>query len=552
MVVGFLVDWLNQVPLAPLMLVVTLGYVIGKIEYRGISIGPAGGALGVAIALGMFGLDQRALYGTSHPGLTVGQFGFALFIYSVGFEAGPRFFSSLRGGPGWRFVLVGSLVNVFAVGIALLAGLTFGLGESITAGMLSGALTSAPTYAAAAELLGTATERADLAVSFALTYPVGLVGLVVLLQFLPRLMGDDLAKETESEEDEKRTQGRPELTRAFSVQRSESIGTPLRELDLTHATGCYITMIHRGSEVFVPDAETVLIAGDHVLAKGRFDELAKFEALVGAEVYDEELRQRMPAPRRIIVVSSAVIGKSLTEIDLARKYRCLVIGVTRSGVAIEPTSETVLERGDVLDIVGRRGALKKVATLLGRWQQSTNETDIAVYAAGIFLGLLLGQLRFDSLGVPFTLGTAGGLLLAGIAMGRVRTLGPINTYVPRAARQLVRDLGILLFVAETGLHAGGQSIGDWHGQVVPTLASALGVTLFSVVLAALVGRRILRLRAVDTWGSIGGGMTSSSALVVVRRAAESNQPALSYAAAYAVASVLTTVAGQLVVLLLRM
>ncbi len=127
----------------------------------------------------------------------------------------------------------------------------------------------------------------------------------------------------------------------------------------------------------------------------------------------------------------------------------------------------------------------------------------------------------------------------------------MHTNVPQAARQLVRDLGILLFIAETGVKAGGSSLEGLRGMLWPTLGVAGAATLISVVGAVWIARKILRMRAVDAWGSVGGGMTSSAALVAVRRAAESNEPALSYAAAYAVASVLVTVAGRLVILFMQ-
>lgn len=534
---------LNEVPLAGLMLIVAIGYMAGRLAWRGMSIGPAGGTLALAILFGHLGLDFEHLYGTAHPTLTVGDLGFAFFIYSVGFEAGPQFFSALMGGPGWRFVVVGTVVNLLALGFALVAGLAFGLGDSITAGLLSGALTSAPTYAAAEEVC---SDPAALSVTFALTYPIGLVGVVWLVQALPRLMGDNLAAEADEREDgNKRRRTEPELTRAFDVTQGAVIGKSLKELDLTHSTGCYITLVHRGGQVFRAEAETVLEAGDHVMAKGRFDELRAFGKLVGEEVYDEEMRNRMPAPRRIHVDERGVIGKSLRELDFAHRHHCLVTSIERGRVQIEPTAETRLERHDVLHVIGRRGDLRKLALEVGRWVHPAHETDIAVYAGGVFLGLLLGRIAIGGFG----LGTAGGLLLAGILLGRFRHIGPFSTHVPPAARQLVRDLGILLFVAETGVQAGGQLGGTVQGVLGPTLLAAAGVTVLSVLGAALVARWLMGLSAVDTWGSIGGGMTSSAALVAVKRAAESNAPALAYAAAYAVASVLVTIAGQLVVYL---
>ncbi len=542
-------DWirlLNEAPLAGLMLVVALGYLFGQLSWRGLSLGPAGGTLGVAILFGSFGLSFRALYGIDNPPVTLGSLGFALFIYSVGFEAGPRFFASLRGGTGWRFVSVGVVVNVVALAVVVIAGRLLGLNASVTAGVLAGALTSAPTYAAAAEVC---QDASALAVSFALTYPVGLAGVVVLVQFMPRLARVSLTSEEEDPEEMPRPRS-PELERAFEVSDDKICGKTLKNLDLTHTTGCFIVRIHRGSEVLAPSAETTLEAGDHVMARGRFDELEVFARIVGPEVYDRDLLDAMPPSRRVRISGRGIDGKSLRDLELTRRHRCLVTSITRGEVVLEPWPELPLQRDDVLEIVGPREGVRAAAEELGRFERSTDETDIAIYAGGICLGILLGRLRLPIGAFDFRLGLAGGLLLTGVVLGRYRRLGPFSAHVPQAARQLVRDLGILLFVAETGVRAGESPFLGLRDALAPALIVGVLATLIPVLAAWAIGQFVFRLRPVDTWGSIGGGMTSSAALVALRRAADSNEPALSYAASYAVASVLVTVAGPLVVWLM--
>lgn len=548
---GAILEWLNGIPFAGLMLVVAFGFSLGRLEWKGLALGPAGGTILVALVLGRMGLSFEGYYGTDEPMVTIGAFGFCLFIYSVGFEAGPRFIGALMGNTGWRFVLVGTIVNVVAFGLAIVAGRMLSFDAGVTAGMLAGALTSPPTYAAAAEVAE--GMRDQLALTFAATYPIGLAAVVLMVQFLPRLMRDDLAKDLE-EEDAYVGGGKQapvELTRAFAVKEAGVIGPSLQELDLTHRTGCYIIRLHRGEDIQPVDAETVLEEDDHVLVRGRFEELQTFEALVGPEVYDEELRKRLRRPRLIRVTQKAVAGKTLKELALARRHRCLIQAVDRGGVQIEPTPELALERGDIAHVVGRRDPVRAVAEELGRFERSTSETDIAIYAGGIFLGLLLGSLEVPVGGWTLTLGFAGGLLLVGVLMGRFRNLGIVHVHVPRAARQLVRDLGILLLVAEAGVQAGRQTqAGFLEGLLGPAMLTCLVVTVLSVGVAVWIGRRFLDLRPVDAWGALGGGMTSSAALAAVRRASFSNEAALSYAASYAVASVLATVAGQLVVYLL--
>ncbi len=544
-----MIETLNAIPLAGLMLVVTLGFLLGRLDWQGMSLGPAGGTMGVAIALGAAGLSFSQLYSTSDPRITVGAFGFALFIYSVGFEAGPRFIDSLRGGKGWHFPFIGTVVCVLAVVLALACGRLFGLGASATAGLLAGALTSAPTYAAAVEV---AADRTTLAVAFAITFPVGLLGMVLMAQFLPRLMGDDLAAGTATREEAEpgAESHSPELMRAFAVEREAVIGKPLIELDLIRRTGCIITRHQRRGRVEVPDRHTRLARGDRVMARGRFEQLARFEELLGPEVYDDDLRRRMPSPRAIQLSRSAAAGKTLRELELFRRHRCLVTRIRRQEEEIAPSADLTLERGDVVLVAGQRDDVRAVARLLGRFERSSYETDIAIYAGGILLGLLLGRLHLGWLGIDLRLGYAGGLLFTGVLLGRFPRIGPFSAHVPIAARQLVRDLGILLFIAETGVTAGGSSLAGIRGLVAETLACGLAVTVVPVAGAVLIGRYLLAMRPVDAWGSVCGGMTSSSALAAIRGAADSSEPSVSYAASYAVASVLATLAGQIVVLLM--
>ena len=535
------------------MLVVTFGYLAGRLSWRGVAVGPAGGTLLLALGLGHLGLELDLGIGVGSHHISIGAFGFALFIYSVGFEAGPRFLGSLVGGPGWRFVVIAVLVNVFAVAAALAWGLLLHLGDAVTAGMLSGALTSAPTYAAAQRV---SSDPAALSVVFAVTYPVGLTTLVVLVQILPKYFGQDLEKSAQRVEALRSpgpdTTG-PELTRVFEVVEADATGTPLSQLDLSHATGCWITAIHRGRHFEEPTRDTCLQLGDHVMARGRLDELSELAERLGPEVYDEDLRHRMPSPRHIIVLQPEAVGARLENLGLPQRYGCMVLEVRRGTVILEPHAHLTLERGDVLRVVGSRGHIRDAAAHIGRLEQVSAETDIAVYAGGILLGLLIGHLTIALGGFDLTLGTAGGLLLSGVVLGRFRTLGPISTHVPVEARQLVRDLGILLFVAEAGVRAGQSPVAALHGQVLPVLAGTVVVTVLALLLTLLLVRLCFsRMPSVHIWGSLGGGMTSSSALAIVRRASDdSNEPALSYAAAYAVASVLVTLAGQVIVFWMR-
>ncbi len=535
-----------------MMLIVTVGYTLGRVSWRGVSFGPAGGTILVGGLAGALGFDVGSSVFTQEGTVSLGALGFALFIYSVGFDAGPRFFGAFRSGRAWRFVAVGLLVNVLAVLCAVAIAPLFGLGADLVAGTLAGGISSAPTYAASVEaVLDAHREIGTVTIAFAASYPVGLVALVILAQFLPRARGVDLADDAERMALPDGAEGDgTEQTRAFEVRRDEICDRPLQELDVTGRTGCWITRLLHGHDVVAVRADTRLARGDHVLARGSVVALQAFEKLFGPEVEDQVLRERMPAPRRIAVLARGAVGQPLRDLALPSRTGTLVVGVDRGGVHLEPAADFVLQRGDVVEVIGRRSATRHAAAVLGRLERPTHETDIAVYAGGIFLGLLLGRLRIHAFGIDVAVGIAGGLLIAGVLLGRFHRIGPFTTHVPRAARQLVRDLGILLFIAEAGTIAGHELGVVDPATLLPVIAAGVVIAVFPVLLSLVAACRLLGLSPVEAWGSVSGGMTSSGALNTLQRITGGSEVAIAYAAAYAPATVLATIAGRVVVLAL--
>ena len=261
------------------------------------------------------------------------------------------------------------------------------------------------------------------------------------------------------------------------------------------------------------------------------------------------MREALPAPRRITVSSSEAIGQRLADLQLIKRHGCLVLRVSRLNQWIEPRGGLVLERDDVLEVSGRQKSIAEAAQRLGSLDLAEHETNIAVYALGVLGGLVLGSLQLRVGGVQVGLGAAGGLLLSGILLGHFRRIGRFSAKIPRAARQLVRDLGLVLFIAEAGVRGGPNLAQGLSGPVWETLLAATLILAGSFVLTFLFARHVLRLGRLDAWGSLCGAMTSSTALEAVNRASGSSGATVGYAASYAAATLLITVAGQVVVLL---
>lgn len=549
---GALVDLLNRVPLAGLMLVVALGWLLGRPERRGVTLSPAGGALLVGLVLGHWGLDLDRQTGAPPgvvPRASVGTFGFALFIYAVGFEAGPGFLEGFRG-RGLRFVGAGVAVNVVAVTTLVGLARLLGVDADAAAGALAGALTSTPALVSASAI---ASEPARATVAYALTYPFGSLGLLALIGLLPRALGHDLTRDAgpPPRDDDGHARG-PTLKRVYRLTRPDTAGQTLRALDLRRATGALVTRLARGPSVLVPDADTPLRLDDRLYVSGPLAAHQAAAPLFGPEVFDAELRDQLPAPRRIHVGRREALGQTLAALRPIARHGVLVTGWTRAGQPLDVAGDLPLAADDVLEVVGRRKDVAAFAQELGQLEQSLGETNVALYAGGVLAGVLLGALEVEVAGVRIGLGAAGGLLLAGIVLGRVGRVGPWSARVPLAARRLVRDLGILLFIGEAGVR-GGRSLAGGAGLEGAWAIVALGaaVTVAATLGGLLVARRLLRLHPLDAWGSLCGGMTSTAALEAVNRQAEGNRATIAYSATYALATVLVTVAGQAVVAALR-
>lgn len=551
-------EFLNQFPLAGVMLVVALGYLMGRLSVRGVTLGAPGFTLALALIAGHWGLDYRSLYKSMASPITLGSFGVALFIYSIGYEAGPRFFSSLRSQNGWKYISVGVVVTVTGTLLALGLAPVLNLDAPMCAGALAAALTAAPTYATASSAMATGalTYSPIMAVVFALCYPIGFIGQGLIIQLGPRVLRQNLSRgaavDLEAVDKSGRTimlkkRGKADLfTRSYVVTQPEIIGKPLRELRLSEKTGVVLSFVVKGDEVIVPDGNTVLEQSQFVMASGTVEELNKFERMVGEEVYRREHFDKLPPARRVVVLNSAAIGMPLARLNLVREHKCLITKIERAEEIIDPTGNVALQRDDIIEIVGAPDDVRAVTPKIGRFERASFETDIAVFAGGMFAGLLLGGLKIGG----WTLGNAAGLLIAGIVIGRFQQFGPFSAHVPRAARALMRDLGLLLYLAETGIRAGPALSKGMGETLAPAMLATVLIMLGAAASGVIVATGIFRLRPVEIWGSLSGGMTST-ALPIVKRMADSNEPSISFAAAFAGASLLLPFAGQIVVAVLR-
>ncbi|WP_161946180.1 aspartate:alanine exchanger family transporter [Desulfonatronum thiosulfatophilum] len=544
-------------------LVLGLGYLVGNLNWRGFEVGATSGVLLAGLFFGHYGFQ------VPHA---VQEIGFVLFIYSVGLQAGPRFFSVFAQ-DGMKYLMLSLVVAAGAMGTVLLMGKMLGFGPGMIAGLLAGGLTSTPTLAAAeagireglAQVLSAEQVNIllrDLTASYAITYLFGLAGLIACIRFLPLLLRIDLPAEAakmaqdsrpgfsaDDSEEQDLEETRSLRVRAFEVTNPEIVDRPLRDLQFVRTTGCVIQQVHRGEEIFLPDAQTKLQQGDKVSVAGPLPRLEVLTDYLGPGIFDARLLETPIDTVAVVISKSEAVGKRISELHIPAAYGCFITRVIRTQIELPMSLDFRVEKGDVLIITGLKNRLERLVNEFGYVERRFVQTDLLTFAFGIVGGMLLGQISVQIGDVAVGLGTAGGLLFAGICIGFLRSMHPTFGRVPPAARWILRELGLLFFMAGIGVKAGAGIMDALFSVGLTLFLCGVVITLTPVALGFLFGRYVLKIQPVLLFGAITGAMTSTPALNVVTQAAKSPIPALGYAGTYTFANVLLALAGTILIYL---
>ncbi|QOI55272.1 aspartate:alanine antiporter [Rouxiella badensis] len=540
-----------------LFVVLALGLCLGKVRLGSVQLGNSIGVLVVSLLLGQqhFTINTEAL-----------NLGFMLFIFCVGIEAGPNFFSIFfRDGKNYlmlALVMVGSAM-LLAFGL----GRFFGWDIGLTAGMLAGSMTSTPVLVGAGDTLrntlgGTrllGAELDNLSLGYALTYLIGLVSLIFGARYLPKLQHQDLstsaqqiARERGLDADSQRKVYLP-VIRAYRVGQelvAWADGKNLRELGIYRQTGCYIERIRRNGILATPDGDAVLQYGDEIALVGYPDAHSRLDPSFrnGKEVFDRDLLDMRIVTEEVVVKNNNAVGKRLSQLNLT-DHGCFLNRVIRSQIEMPIDDSIVLNKGDVLQISGDARRVKSVAERIGFISIHSQLTDLLAFCAFFIVGLMIGLITFQFKTITFGIGNAAGLLFAGIMLGFLRANHPTFGYIPQGALNMVKEFGLMVFMAGVGLSAGAginHGLGAVGGQM---LVSGLIVSLVPVVICFIFGAYVLRMNRALLFGAIMGARTCAPAMEIISDTARSNIPALGYAGTYAIANVLLTLAGTLIVII---
>ena len=530
-----------------LSLVILTGIGLGHVRIAGVRLGVAG-VLFTGLIAAHFGL---------HPGHEVAHFlkdfGLVLFVFALGLQMGPGFFASLR---RQGRLLNGYAILLVAAGVAvtLAGGWLLGQPASALAGLFAGATTNTPALGAAQQALASAhapaAEAALPALAYAASYPLGIVGIILAMLLLRRGFGIDVAAEAERFRREQGAGVEPLQRLNLRVDNPNLDGVSLGSVLGIHET---IVVVSRhqpagAGEVVAATPETRLHVGDLLLAVGTQAHLDQFRLVVGSV----SAANLMQAPgrltyRRVVLTNKQLLGKTVRELGLEPLHDVAVTRVSRGDLIFTALPDLRLQFGDMLQLVGDEAALNQATQVIGNAVEQLQETKFAAVFAGILLGVLLGLYPFhlEGLPAPVRLGLAGGPLVVAILLSRLGRLGPLILHMPLNANRALRELGIILFLANVGLLAGGTFAATvFSVQGLQWLLLGLAVTLLPLLLVGFLARRLHGMNFVSLCGLLAGGMTDPPALAFATGLARCDSPAVAYAAVYPLTMLLRIVAAQ--------
>ncbi len=516
-------------------LIVALGFMLGRIKIAGLSL-DVSAVIFIALAFGHWGVSIPK---------ELGNFGLVLFIFTIGIQAGPGFFSSFRS-KGKTLILITLLIIASAclTGVGLKYWLNIDTPSIV--GLIAGSLTSTPGLAVAID----STQSPLASIAYGIAYPFGVIGVILFVKLLPKLLKVNLEEEARHLEQERRSQF-PELsTCLFKVSNPLIFGHTLMQLNVRAVTGAIISRIKQGENIIIPKAHTVIQEGDYIQAVGSEESLKTLTTLLGSREEGKLPLSNSQSLESLLLTKKDIIGKQLRELNLQRNFNCTVTRVRRSGIDLSPSANLELKFGDKLMVVGEKESIQGVARLLGNDAKKLSDTDFFPIAIGIVLGVLFGKLNISFGGnISFSPGLTGGILMMALFLSAIGKTGPIMWTMTGPSTQLLRQLGLLLFLAEVGTSAGKTLVATFQESGFLLFGVGAAITIVPMILATLVGKLVFKISLLDLLGTITGGMTSTPGLAAADSMTDSNIPGVAYATVYPIAMVFLILFIQLIAMM---
>lgn len=519
-----------------LFAILTFGSWIGQWSWRGISLGTAG-VLFAALVFGHFGLSVSK---------EVMDFGLILFVYSVGLTAGPSFFRTFRR-RGMQFVVLALIVVTSGAILTALIAYLLNLSPALAAGLYTGALTCTPALAAVLDSLQriSSGDAALASVGYGVAYPFSMISMVLLIQFLPTLLKRPIKIEEQKWLAEKAIETPGLVALQFRVTNPNCEGRTVAEVNPRRLAQVNLSRIKHGERVFAATPESVLHLDDVVMAVGAAEELDKMTLLLG-----ERTDERMDVNAEVLsldieVMDESLTGKTLASMKVWEQYTVIITRIRRQGLEIAPHGNVTLEMGDGIRVVGEKSAVRTFAKVAQGSPRRASETSMTAYLVGLLIGVFVGLIPVPlGQGVTVKLGIAGGVFLTSLLIGHFGRIGPFRLYVPPAAKNLTRELGLMLFLAGAGTNAGSHLMDVLKDQGWILLLAGAIITLLSALTGLIAMIKFFKLNLLSAMGSLTASMTNPPALASANSQTETDLPSIAYASTYPVALIFKILLAQ--------
>lgn len=531
-----------------LAMVIAIGTLLAKIKVGGISLGVTW-TLFAGIVASHFGMTLHA-----DTLSFVRDFGLTLFVFSIGLQIGPSFFSSLRQG-GLKQMWLSILAMLFAAVVAYLLFLATDTPLQTMVGVMDGAVANTPAMGAAqqAYLDLTGIDDKSIPLSFAVAYPIGVVAVILAFMLLRWILRVDIAKERDIVT---KTMGGNKFAAKFSIEvTNEQIdGKSVGDIRHIIARQFVISRIsHDGNKAFIADSSSRVYCGDKVFVVCAAEDKEAILAFLGKEIemLEEEWGEfeGQLVSRRIVVTQPKINGKRFVDLRLRTKYGINITRVNRAGVDIIPHQGMELQLGDKVMVVGSEEAINEVAKLLGNSLKKLHEPHIFTLFIGIALGVLVGSIPLIDAPQPIKLGLAAGPMLMAIIIGRFGTHWHLITYTTLSANLMLREVGLAMFLASVGLASGNGFVEAVVNGGYIWLLYALVIAVVPLLIVGIYARLRYKMNFLTIMGMLSGTMTNPIALNYANSLAGSDMPAISYATVYPLAMFLRVVIAQAMILM---
>ena len=527
------------------------GLAMGKIKIFGISLG-ATFVFFAGIIAGHLGLVVNP------DMLTVLQnFGLIIFIYALGVQVGPGFFSSFKKG-GFKLNMLAALLMIVGTLLMLVLHWTTNLGLPNLMGLFSGAVTNTPMLGSAQQALlqvypDNASQANDMAMACAVGYPFGLIGMVVCVAIIQRLTASKTSRRRQNNNSDNT------FITEYIVSNPEIFEKSIQEIRSNADCQFVISRIWKDGKVIIPTGETIIEENEHILVISGKSDVKKLTKLFGPQEnvdwnkkdIDWNAIDNQLVSRKVLVTKSNINGTKLGDLRLRNSFGINITRVNRAGIDLLPSRSLRLQLGDRLTIVGEARSIENAAQILGNEAKQLRTPNLTSVFIGIVIGLIVGSIPFaiPGMSMPVKLGIAGGPIIIGIVMGAFGPRFHLATYISQSASLMLRQLGLTIYLAGLGLSAGARFFETvFSAEGLKWVAISCALAIIPVLIVGLIASKLLKTDYAKNVGMLCGSMANPIALNYANSTTEGDEPAVAYATVYPISIFLRVISAQIIML----